>query len=613
MKPHQLLAQLQQGHPVPAAARMNAAPAFTAWDADAEIAVLVVTYNNERDLPTLLASLRQETAGQRIKVVVADNSPSSATLEALEHYPDVLAFSTGGNLGYAGAINVALQRAGSAEAYLVLNPDLRVEAGAILALRRNMARTGAGVVVPMLANPDGSIFASIRREPGIIATLGDAFMGSRFSSRPGWLSETDFNLDSYSFAHPVDWATGAALLIRADVAERVGSWDERYFLYSEETDFMRRVRASGATIWFEPNARMTHSGGGSGASPDLEALMGVNRIRYIRKFHRSGYAEAFRAAVVLSALLRAALPGRRTILAYIARESTWKQLPRAASHGDFRTMPLQVPPGAVIIPAHNEAAVLRRTLTALEAPLASSQLEVIVVCNGCTDDTENVARSFAGVRVICIETPSKAAALNAGDRAATLWPRLYLDADIELPVQALCASMAVLGTDSAVLCARPAFRYATEGTSWLVRSYYRARNRLPQSSASMWGAGVYGLSLKGHLRLGEFPPLTADDCFIDRLFNDTEKAVLSCPPVTVRTPRSCGALLATLKRIYRGNSALRDLPGGHTGRTLKELSASIHGPGSAVDAIIYGVFALAGRLAPRPVAAWERDETSRKP
>ena len=255
--------------------------------------------------------------------------------------------------------------------------------------------------------------------------------------------------------------------------------------------------------------------------------------------------------------------------------------------------------------------MLRRTLDALSIPLASGRVEVIVACNGCTDGTEELARSVTGVRVIEVAEASKVAALNAGDRAASKWPRVYLDADIELPVEALCATLETLSTDPGMLCARPAFHYEIEGASWPVRAYYRARNRLPQASASMWGAGVYGLSRKGHQRLGEFPAVTADDCFIDRLFESTEKATLDCPRVTVRTPRSTSALLSTLKRVYRGNSELRGVPGVRTGRTVRELVASVQGPVSAVEALVYGLFALAGRLAPRRLPAWERDETSR--
>lgn len=587
---------------------------FSPLEEPTDVAVLVVTYKNERDVPLLLDSLLPETREQSIKVIVADNSPGPSTLFELRKHPGVHAFATGGNLGYSGAINAAMRKAGSAKSYLILNPDTRIEAGAIRSMRRRMAVSGAGVVVPLLKDDDGTVSRSLRREPSVARAIGDALLGARLPGRPGWLAETDFDQESYAHPHKVDWATGAALLIHPDVAQLVGEWDEDYFLYSEETDFMHRVRSAGLEVWFEPRAAMLHTKGGSGSSAALEALMAANRVRYVRKFHTLGYARAFHAAVVLSALLRAPLPRRNGILATVTRERKWADLPHAESYN--RTAKGQVPYGTVIIPAHNEAAVLGRTLDALAEAGASGAVEIIVACNGCTDGTAAVARAYPGVQVVEVAEASKVAALNAADRAATRWPRLYLDADIELPLDALCATLGRLSEDEAVLCARPAFQYDSAGASWQVRAYYRARSRLPQASGSMWGAGVYGISEKGHERFGEFPPVTADDCFVERLYGPGEKAVLPCRPVTVRTPRTAQALLATLRRVYRGNAELQQLPGSHTARTVRELARSVHGPSSALDAVVYAFFAAAGRRGGSQPgspdsASWERDDTSR--
>lgn len=578
-----------------------------------DVAVVVVTYNSENDAPQLLDSLRPETKDQSIKVIVADNSPAPSTVEALAAFDDILVFHTGGNLGYAGGINAAMERAGTADAYLVLNPDMRVERGSVKVLREKMTASGAGVVVPLLRDDDGTTYPSLRREPSVSRALGDAVFGSKLAARPGWLSEIDLRDESYLHSHKVDWATGAALLIRRDIAEQVGDWDEDYFLYSEETDYLRRVRDLGAEVWFEPQARMLHSRGGSGTSLALDALMAINRIKYVRKFHTARYAVAFHGAVLLAALLRSALPGHKELLGIVSRRKRWHQLPHRE---DMRKLPghrKDIPTGAVIIPAHNEVAVIQRTLEALAMPIASGAVEVIVACNGCSDGTETVARSYPGVQVIEVPRASKVDALNAGDEVATRWPRLYLDADIVLPTDALCATLERLTADEAVLCARPAFSYDTHGASWPVRAYYRARNRLSQASESIWGAGVYGLNLPGHKRLGAFPAVTADDCYIDGLYSRGEKVVLACQPVVVRTPRTTAALLATLNRVYRGNAELSAAPGMHIRGTARELAKSVRGPASAFDAALYAAFAVGGRVQrSRGEVAWERDESSRR-
>src|SRR4029453_13779336 len=91
---------------------------------------------------------------------------------------------------------------------------------------------------------------------------------------------------------------------------------------------------------------------------------------------------------------------------------------------------------SIIIPAHNEESVIRRGLHAVLDGAAPGELEVIVVCNGCSDATADVAREFGiAVRVIETDVPSKSNALNLGDAAATRFPRFYLEADgtLDLP------------------------------------------------------------------------------------------------------------------------------------------------------------------------------------
>ncbi|MGA8787919.1 MAG: WecB/TagA/CpsF family glycosyltransferase [Paenarthrobacter sp.] len=598
---------------------------FVPAGAKADVAVLVVTYNNAEDVPALVAGLREETAAQSIKVVVADNSPNDQTMAEVLRHPDITAVRTGGNLGYAGGINAAMRVAGDADAYLILNPDLRVEPGAVAALRRRMALSGAGMVVPVLLDDDGSVYPSLRREPGVLRALGDAALGSRVKGRPGWFSEMDFDPESYSHAHRVDWATGAALLISSDTARDVGGGDEQFFLYSEETDYCRRVRDSGRSIWCEPLARMWHERGGSGTSPQLNALMSVNRVRYAAKYCGRGKVAAFRAVVLVSELVRLHKPGHREAALAVVDRRRWKTLPHAsrgerspAQMSSAQSSPAQgvaPPSGAVIIPAHNEASVIARTLQSLEGVIAGGAVEVIVACNGCTDGTESVASGFQGVRVLQVAAASKAAALNAADQVAERWPRLYLDADIEVSTEAVHAVLASLG-EGQLLAARPAFRYDTEGASFLVRSYYRARARIPSNAQGLWGAGAYALGRAGHDRLGGFPVLTGDDYYVDRLFSGVEKAVLPTVPVVVRTPRTRSALMAVLRRTYRGNAEQDGQEAAAaTSRTVRELLASVRGPLSAVDAAVYVAFAVAGRRRPlvgRSVAAgWERDDTSR--
>jgi hypothetical protein len=164
------------------------------------------------------------------------------------------------------------------------------------------------------------------------------------------------------------------------------------------------------------------------------------------------------------------------------------------------------------------------------------------------------------------------------------------------------------------LAARPACRYDTDGASALVRSFYRARTRLPRHKLAMWGAGAYGLSGKGHQRLGVFPMITADDGYVDSRFDADEKAVVATDPAVVTTPADTKSLLAILRRSHRGNIEMST--DGLRPQTTSLDSAvaivrTIRGPQSAVDAAVYIGMAVAKRWAVRQAQVWERDESSR--
>jgi exopolysaccharide biosynthesis WecB/TagA/CpsF family protein len=582
---------------------------FTREPGPVDVAVVVVAYNSEGDIDPLIESVRRGAGGLRVRVVVVDNDSRDATLERAMAHDDVVVVRAGGNLGYSGGLNVALAHVGEARSVLVLNPDLVVDPDAIQTLYRRMTETGAAVVVPHLRDEDGADYPSLRREPTVLRALGDALFGSRWASRSAGLSEMVTDQLHYRYAHPIDWATGAALLIDRSVVDAVGDWDERYFLYSEETDFFHRVREAGGSVWYEPSASMLHRRGGSGTSDELVALMAVNRIRYMEKHASPARARLFRAVVVLHETLRYSIPSHRLAQRFVSRRRSWASLPKAELSGP-RFGYAGSPVASIVIPAHNEEAVIARALDPLAPFAASGVLEVIVACNGCTDDTARIAASFPSVQVLVIPAASKVAALNAADRVATAWPRAYLDADIELPPDAVFRLIDSLRRGPA-LAGRPVFRYETAAASSLVRAYYRARSRMPSLSSALWGAGVYALTREGHDRLGSFPEVTADDLHVDRLFSGDDKAIVEAQAALVRVPLRSSELLGVLRRAQRGS---REQGVDSGGRTRSELVASIRGPRSAVDAVVYAGFAAVARRDARrtaTVTVWERDDSSR--
>ncbi|NQX06699.1 WecB/TagA/CpsF family glycosyltransferase [Rathayibacter sp. VKM Ac-2856] len=588
----------------------------------ADVAALVVSYRSAATMERLLASLRAEAAtGLRIRVVVVDNASDDGSLALAAAHSDVIAVDAGANVGYAAAINIARRHAGDAGALLVLNPDLVVLPGAVSVLLDRMDSSSAGIVVPLLRDATGAASRSLRREPTRLRALGDALLGDRVLDRPAFSSETDSDPESYRHAHRIDWATGAAMLIDALVAARLGDWDERFFLYSEETDYFRRARELGAEAWFEPAAQVVHDGAGSGSSSALGALLAVNRVRYVQKFHGALYSGTFRLVVLAAESARSLLPGdrgrahRHAALA-LAVGARLAALPSGAP---ARPVAAPHPSGSVVVPAHDEEAVIARTLAPLAAAAASGALEVVVVCNACTDRTAEIARGFAGVTVVEIAEASKTAALNAGDAVAATWPRLYLDADVGVTADAVWTVFDAV-TRGGLLAARPTAVYDATGADPLVRAYYRARSRTASLHTALWGAGGYAVSGSGHERIGAFPALIADDEFVDGRFSVAERAVVATAPAVVQVPRSAASLLGVLRRTQRGSAELAAaVPDGErrSSGTAVQVLRSAQGPIQLADAAVYLCFALASRLPRRQGAQgrteWTRDETTRRP
>lgn len=274
------------------------------------------------------------------------------------------------------------------------------------------------------------------------------------------------------------------------------------------------------------------------------------------------------------------------------------------------------PKGSIIIPARNEASSIARTLKALFTDIEADCLDVIVACDGCTDETANIVRGLGlGVRVVELPPLGKVAALRAAEAMTSILPRIYLDADVEVPGSAVMNVVEALRAGA--VAARPPLRFCTAGASWLVRRYYAARCRIPSVVSDLCGAGIYGLSASARSRFGDFPDVTADDLFIARLVYAEEITIVRCEPVIVTTPTTARALLSVMARIYRGNREMRrKLPQ----LAFKPVSYAARGllrqaryPSAWIDVCVYAGLSLLGRLASRlSTEEWERDETSRR-
>jgi glycosyltransferase involved in cell wall biosynthesis len=276
----------------------------------------------------------------------------------------------------------------------------------------------------------------------------------------------------------------------------------------------------------------------------------------------------------------------------------------------------------VIVPAHNEARVIGRLLGQLVADARPGELDVIVVANGCTDDTARLAAACGPmIRVLSIPVPSKREALVAGDRAATDFPRIYVDADVELGTSDIRALDEAL-RGQGVLAAGPRRVLVLDGRPWLVRWYYDVWTRLPEVRGSLFGRGVIGMSAAGHARVAGLPALLADDLAWSLMFAPHERVIVEGARAVVHSPRTFGDLLRRRVRAATGVNQVERADGApaSTARTRPSDLVSMvrQEPKMAPRVIVFMAVAVLARwrgrraTRQRDYSTWLRDESSRR-
>jgi glycosyltransferase involved in cell wall biosynthesis len=276
---------------------------------------------------------------------------------------------------------------------------------------------------------------------------------------------------------------------------------------------------------------------------------------------------------------------------------------------------------SVIVPAHNEARVIRRLLGPLISTARPGEFEVIVVANGCTDDTADVAAAFGPpVRVLSTPVASKSAALAAGDDAAAGFPRVYADADIELGAEDVRALARALDNPG-ILAAAPHRELALAGRPWLIRWYYDVWSRLPEVQRGLFGRGVICVSEVGHKRIASLPQVMADDLIASLSFTPAERVIADGARVVVHPPRTVGDLLRRRVRATVGVTQIElaaDTPEASARTRPGDLLAiARQSPVMAARVAVFAVMSVLARakarraIARSDYAGWLRDESSR--
>lgn len=266
------------------------------------VQVVIVNYRSADLTLGALASLAPERARHPdLRVTVVENDSRDGSLERLQQ-----ALASGplsdwvrlvgmpSNRGFAHGVNAgvlpALSGPNPPDAFLLLNPDTIVRPGALDALAEFLDQhPAAGIAGSRLEDEDGTQQHSSFRFPGFWSELDS---GLRVGLVTRLLHRHVISEPLSEVAHRTAWVAGASALVRREVFERIGPMDDGFFLYYEETDFMRRAAAAGFECWYVPSSRVVHLVGRStgvttrGARPGRRpAYWFDSRRRYFRKHH----------------------------------------------------------------------------------------------------------------------------------------------------------------------------------------------------------------------------------------------------------------------------------------------------------------------------------------
>ncbi|PRY40720.1 glycosyltransferase [Umezawaea tangerina] len=268
------------------------------------LAVVVVTYQSADVVEGCLAALPQALSGAgESRVVVVDNASTDSTREVVARVaPTATVVARSTNDGFAAGVNAGIAASPDCDV-LVLNADIRLAPGSVALLRAAAARR-VGVVAPALVDGDGVPQKSLRRAPTVLRTLAEAVLGGTRAGRYRLLGETVADPEAYREAGEAEWVSGAAWLVTRECLNVLGALDDRYLLYSEETEFMLRARRGGFAVRYEPAAKAVHLGGELESSPRLWSLMAANKVRLHRERFGLVGAVPMWFAVAFNELLR---------------------------------------------------------------------------------------------------------------------------------------------------------------------------------------------------------------------------------------------------------------------------------------------------------------------
>lgn len=264
-----------------------------------DLGIIIVNWNTKKFLKNCITSVYRNPPDFSYEVIVVDNASTDSSKKMVkEHFPGVKLIQNPSNLGFAAANNLGVE-CSQGRHILFLNSDTLVHLGTLTGAVKFMdSHPEAGIMGCKTLNMDGTLqptaygFPSIVRMFSFVIGMNRILKLSRFKD----LSKTRTS----------GYIQGSFLLVRKNVLEEVGKFDDKFFMYSEDIDLCHRVKLAGWKAYYYPEITITHFGGGSikDSKQALESF--IRSIIYLYRKHRSfGELKLLKIAIVFALIFRA--------------------------------------------------------------------------------------------------------------------------------------------------------------------------------------------------------------------------------------------------------------------------------------------------------------------
>jgi N-acetylglucosaminyl-diphospho-decaprenol L-rhamnosyltransferase len=250
-----------------------------------KISIIIVTYNNEKEIKICIESILLSNSD--LEILIVDNYSNDKTLQILKTFGNkIKIIESGKNLGFGKASNLGAKEA-NGEYLIFLNPDTKNIANnffekLVTYLEKNFSY---GLISPAIINSEKKIVKSVRKLPTAFGAFREYILGQK--------GAYDFYQPSYDGLCAVECIVGACIAIKKDFFNKLGGFNEKYFMYFEDIELCREINKAGFKIGYLPNLQIEHVVGASGFGQPTSSFAKTSS----RKYH--GFFEYYLIELIL--------------------------------------------------------------------------------------------------------------------------------------------------------------------------------------------------------------------------------------------------------------------------------------------------------------------------